>query len=600
MSFHAWHCNLLLVAFLLLRICSAVQPPIPTDPSEQVLLSADGGGGSENTNAKVSVTCTLPAAANCTLVHGSFVDGATVHATFKPVPIGPDGLQVSSGTSGFATLEVVVKTTFSSSSGGSSSSAGSYSDARLRKAAFAAGFAEGLLTAPVIPAFFYNDVPFGHDGPSEGVLSYVKTSINWIRDKCKSRRSTDDYWRAVGLVLDRFDGIVAGYSLGQSTTPGLQALDALDFLWLNLNGDLFDLIPGLSPGGGSSGSFVQVGRSWLRSASADARPKMTQQKGSFAHCSGLIRLSDDLKELFFGHSTWDTYATSAPRIYKYVTLPWKQGGQVVFRTQGYASSPGFLGSIDDWYTLQDVSSDGAQLVVMETSSSMDDRSAYAHLTPSSVFCWIRALVANGLATDAPSWPVTFSKEKSGTYNAQWLVLDVRKFVPGSPLPSDSLWVAEEVPGLVHAEDQTAALNSKKYFASYNDFMYSDTRKVAGISTRAPDPREASFLKLHGLVKSVADLQRVMGWSARAPLGGIQSGAIALRGDLLTPPSFSGAIDSKVSSATLLRRSLTSLARAGPSPDDGGPFCWPEDAKTRHKQHPACFDSRWDTFASSLA
>ena len=53
---------------------------------------------------------------------------------------------------------------------------------------------------------------------------------------------------------------------------------------------------------------------------------------------------------------------------------------------------------------------------------------------------------------------SFATDASGTYNNQWLVLDVTRaawrLAHGMALQADTFWVLEEVPGLVHAEDQS--------------------------------------------------------------------------------------------------------------------------------------------------
>ena len=88
------------------------------------------------------------------------------------------------------------------------------------------------------------------------------------------------------------------------------------------------------------------------------------------------------------------------------------------------------------------------------------------------------MAANQIATDAPSWASAFATHASGTYNNQWLVLDVTLAKKGlektsqnannaPALPKDTFWVLEEVPGLVHAEDQTAHLNGKGYWLTHS-------------------------------------------------------------------------------------------------------------------------------------
>ena len=81
------------------------------------------------------------------------------------------------------------------------------------------------------------------------------------------------------------------------------------------------------------------------------------------------------------------------------------------------------------------------------------------------------MVANRLATDAPTWAAHFSRYNSGTYNNNWMVLDYNKFSPGQKLEKDTFWVVEQVPGTIVAEDQTAYLVENGYYASYNVPFY---------------------------------------------------------------------------------------------------------------------------------
>ena len=126
--------------------------------------------------------------------------------------------------------------------------------------------------------------------------------------------------------------------------------------------------------------------------------------------------------------------------------------------------------MDDYYLLNATSS----LTVIETSLNVYDPSAYASLTPSSVTCWVRVMVAYMLASDGASWADTFSRYHSGTYNNQWMVLDAAQ-----PPGGGFFWVLEEAPGLIHFEDQSAQLKADGYWGSYNVAYYDDIRQRMG-------------------------------------------------------------------------------------------------------------------------
>jgi hypothetical protein len=46
---------------------------------------------------------------------------------------------------------------------------------------------------------------------------------------------------------------------------------------------------------------------------------------------------------------------------------------------------------------------------------------------------------------------------STSYTNQYMVLDLNRFTPGQPLPPNTLWVGEQIPGDYVAEDQTQKL-----------------------------------------------------------------------------------------------------------------------------------------------
>lgn len=59
-------------------------------------------------------------------------------------------------------------------------------------------------------------------------------------------------------------------------------------------------------------------------------------------CSALIKVSADLSDIFFGHSTWDSF-TAMTRIYKHYQLNLQQvPGGVAAQQLSFSSYPGEL------------------------------------------------------------------------------------------------------------------------------------------------------------------------------------------------------------------------------------------------------------------
>jgi hypothetical protein len=59
-----------------------------------------------------------------------------------------------------------------------------------------------------------------------------------------------------------------------------------------------------------------------------------------------------------------------------------------------------------------------------------------------------------------------------------MVVDFNKFTPGQPLQAGTLWVVEEIPGLVAGGDQTAVLE-RGYWPSYNVPFYAEIYTRSG-------------------------------------------------------------------------------------------------------------------------
>lgn len=225
--------------------------------------------------------------------------------------------------------------------------------AEQRTAYYAAGFAEGLATATEMAKFYTNVYEFGSEGPSESLVAFVEENDRWVRLQAKLKSGTSDYWNAVSMTLAQFDGLLAGYNEAATQDEGLPGLTKLQLLWVNLDGDLFDLqtaVGDAEPLAGRQGRARRL-----------ERPE--EEYPEALRCSALFKLTDD-NDLFFGHDTWDTYATAAPRIWKHSRLPVRMEGSFASRMISFSSSPGFIASVDDYYV---VDSSDVSLVVIETS-----------------------------------------------------------------------------------------------------------------------------------------------------------------------------------------------------------------------------------------
>ncbi|CAG2068471.1 unnamed protein product, partial [Timema podura] len=87
----------------------------------------------------------------------------------------------------------------------------------------------------------------------------------------------------VKLIYQQLDGLHAGYKRAKGNTSQMLSYD--DLLWLNIQGDLEDLMEALDTSPGVKLPLVLRGR-----------------KG--ASCSALIKLLDDSSDLYTAQDTW--------------------------------------------------------------------------------------------------------------------------------------------------------------------------------------------------------------------------------------------------------------------------------------------------------
>ncbi|XP_047119464.1 putative phospholipase B-like 2 [Schistocerca piceifrons] len=448
--------------------------------------------------------------------------------------------------------------------------------------AFTVGFVEGVTTADLIAMHWTNtmadycsdsaDGPKGRPAACRAVQSFLEKNRAWVDDMVASHSDTDPYWHQVKLYYKQLEGLYAGYR----SALKLPDLTLNDFLWLNLQSDIDDLMQAV---GGLNSSLGGDG------------------------CSGLVRLLPLNRDLLVGHATWSGYNTML-RVQKKVVLPVRatgraQGAPVPGHVAVFSSYPGVIGSVDDFYVLS------SGLVAVETTIGNNNASLWSYVRPrGQVLESVRNIVANRLSADGRTWVKTLSRYNSGTYNNQWFVVDFKRFKPGKSggVSNGTLWVLEQLPGLVRYQDRTEELRKNTYWASYNapaDPIIFNTggfqdlvKKFGDWFTHDKTPRALIFKRDFKTAHNLPSMLRLMTSNdyQHDPLSRCNctppysaENAIAARCDLNPKngtypfPSLGhrshGAIDAKVTNSTLVSK-LQFLSVSGPTTGSHlPPFQW---------------------------
>jgi hypothetical protein len=293
------------------------------------------------------------------------------------------------------------------------------------------------------------------------------------------------FWDATCLAIRQFDGIVAGYQARASEAhrthkkpdyddqDGMGLMSFFDFLFLESNGDLYDIIdmmdptqrPSWSPGGEKEDDDDVENQFSLPSAE-----ELFHNLALSGKCSALVKIAADLSDVYMGHSTWDSY-TAMLRIYKHYSFNLTELQPEAQRIS-FSSYPGEVFSDDDFFILS------SKMVVLQTTNKVFNDELFEKLTPHSVLSWQRIRAANWLATSGREWSTLLEMENSGTYNNQYMIIDLTKFIPGEDPHPGLLWVAEQIPGTVVSADMTSVL-SLGYWPSFNVPAFSEVYSQSG-------------------------------------------------------------------------------------------------------------------------
>lgn len=443
---------------------------------------------------------------------------------------------------------------------------------------FAAGLLEGFLTADSI-ALHHSNMDWWLKNISTNaseVVDWLNKQDTWAQNLLSQTvelGSNNSYYVALNALFHQFEGLIVGYQ-SAARKANLPILKRTDLLVLNSLGDIMDLVPMLNRA---------TAPAWDSLAPAEAAARLATS----GHCSALIRVAGDLSDLFFGHTTWFHY-TFMNRIYKHYEFALDASdparGQLSF-----PSYPGLLSSLDDLYLT------GGGLAVMETTNDVLDLSLYSHTSHDALLAWQRVRAALAVATDGKSWVEAMCRHNSGTYNNQYMVLDLPRFSPGHPLAPGLLWVMEQLPGRCVSGDRTSDLE-RGYWPSYNVPYFREVYDAMGYSqlaarlrSRGPKfadvaagldyqlaPRATIFRRDQGAAASLAGMARLLrfnDWRHDNYSKANPYWSICARGDLdPSRPRASGCTDTKVTSASLARRRAV-LAVNGPTAEQQPLFDW---------------------------
>lgn len=299
--------------------------------------------------------------------------------------------------------------------------------------AYGAGYIESYLTSKVI----YNTVlNTGSNFTWDAALEvFLVNNSAWMASQAGSSGASDEYWYHVSLVLAQLLGMYDGYC---DTAPASQHFDFRTFLNLQLSGDMDDLSTAIGlQAYGVPLPHPKALHRMTQMAVPNKQVEMTQLKDAArrvvvdhetatllpvtdgaGHCSAFVKVlsrnsSGGIDDIMIAQTSWSGFEDML-RIYKTLNLQFSRNSTSHFHVPAIVSSfssyGGSLFSGDDWYTLQP-----SQLVVLETTIGNSNATLYQlYIKPNTVMDWMRNIVANRLADDAPSWAAIFSRYNSGT------------------------------------------------------------------------------------------------------------------------------------------------------------------------------------------
>ena len=309
------------------------------------------------------------------------------------------------------------------------------------------GYLEGILNKNRIFSIYRNLMYFSfYDNDNklpENVIQYLTKNLEYMKEKSIKYKDSDPYWEHVYYIYQQMLGMFDGYN---SVAENEKKIGFIYFQMVVANADIEDVV--YYNNITKRPNFKNMTLEEIRTYTA-----------LHTHCSALVKVTNDLSDIWIGHNTWTTYGSMIRTFkeYRFVSNKQNEKSKVVV----FSSYPGSLSSIDDFYYLD------SKLVVMETTNSNFNDSLYDLLKPESLLTWVRVMVANRLASSGEEWIEIFKKENSGTYNNQFQILDLNKIdINKKEINEKAFMIIEQLPEYTESADVTHFL-TKGYWPSYN-------------------------------------------------------------------------------------------------------------------------------------
>eukprot|EP00744_Colponema_vietnamica_P002271 GILI01003597.1.p1 GENE.GILI01003597.1~~GILI01003597.1.p1 ORF type:complete len:626 (+),score=213.81 GILI01003597.1:85-1962(+) len=313
---------------------------------------------------------------------------------------------------------------------------------------FGMGFVEGYVTYERIYQNYMNTNDGLNPYITNETASWFTNNMAYLKDFIAAN-PTDPYAQKTSQLLNQVRGMAAGYTAGCAANNAPTAYTAIDqtmMFYINWQAEIGDVYTAYYPN-------AQLSADW--------------HSPENQHCSALVKVVPG--DLYSSHVAWTSFNWM---MRQYKTYQFE--GQSFVTIAGH---PGMIHSMDDWYmTGRGLSSTETTLIVNNNQIYVDNLKDKYTFVPS----YIRCMIANYLADTTTEWLAMFARLQSGTYNNQWIVVDMKLYTGDhTNLPDGLLGVIETLPGSYFAADMTPFLRENGHWPSYNFAYFPSIQATAG-------------------------------------------------------------------------------------------------------------------------